>query len=106
MNNIKKARKAKGLTQIEVAAKLGVTQGNLSAWETGRWQPDVESIKEMCNLFNCTADFLLAREIPATEDGENAVNMYVAMAREFERMQLTESDLSFMLSVARYIKYR
>ena len=62
MNNIKNARKAKGLTQTELAQIVGVTQGNLSAWETDRWKPDMDSLKKLCEALNCSADYLLGQE--------------------------------------------
>lgn len=45
MNNIKRTRKEQGLTQTEPAKKLGVTQGDLSAWKTDRWKPNMASLK-------------------------------------------------------------
>ena len=64
MNNIKKARKEKGLTQKELAEKVGVTQGNLSSWETDRWKPDLDALKKLCEVLNCSADYLLGQEKP------------------------------------------
>ena len=61
MNNIKRARKERGLTQAELAKRVGVTQGNLSAWETDRWKPDVASLKKLCEVLNCSADYLLGQ---------------------------------------------
>lgn len=58
-NNIKKIRKEKGLTQIEVAEKLNTSQSNLSGWEKDKWQPDFETIKKLCSIFNCSADYLI-----------------------------------------------
>lgn len=103
MNNIRKARKANGLTQVELAEKLGVTQGNLSAWETGRWQPDVESIKHMCDLLNCSADFLLGRDVPPVSEIEwSATNIYFNLALEMEKMGLPEEDVLKLFDLAKY----
>ena len=67
MNNIRIARKAKGLTQKELAAMVGVTQGNLSSWETDRWKPDIDTLKKLCEILECSADYLLGQEPPKQE---------------------------------------
>ena len=67
MNNIRIARKAKGLTQKELAAMVGVTQGNLSSWETDRWKPDIDTLKKLCEILECSADYLLGQEQPKQE---------------------------------------
>lgn len=43
-NWIRKARKEWGGSQEELAGKLGVTKGNVSAWENGRHKPRLEQI--------------------------------------------------------------
>ena len=39
-NLLKKFRKRAGYSQREVAEALHVTQGAVSSWEAGRWEPD------------------------------------------------------------------
>ncbi len=106
MNNIKNLRKNAGYTQEALAEVLGVTQGNMSAWETGRWQPDIGAINQMCDLFGCTSDFLLGRDVPPTTESErNSVNnIYFHLAKEMEEMQLPEADVAKILEFARYMK--
>ena len=104
MNNIKNARKAKGLTQTELAKIVGVTQGNLSAWETDRWKPDMDSLKKLCEALNCSADYLLGQE-PLSHSG-SINNIYLHLAKEMEEMQLPESDIEKILDFARYMKQK
>lgn len=44
-NNLKRLRKASGLKQEELAEKLNVTRQTVSGWETGRRQPDLDTLK-------------------------------------------------------------
>ena len=104
MNNIKNARKAKGSTQTELAKIVGVTQGNLSAWETDRWKPDMDSLKKLCEALNCSADYLLGQE-PLSHSG-SINNIYFHLAKEMEEMQLPESDIEKILDFARYMKQK
>ncbi len=54
--NIKNARKAKNLTQKEVAAMLLMTQQQYSRFETGIFQLNYEQICRLCNIFDITPD--------------------------------------------------
>ena len=56
MNNIKKLRKAKKLTQIELARLCNITQGTLSGYETGRYEPDMETLKLLADIFRVPID--------------------------------------------------
>ena len=59
MNKIAELRKQKGVTQTTLAKLLSVTAPNISAWENGRWQPNIADIVKMCAYFKCTSDYLL-----------------------------------------------
>ena len=56
--NIAKYRKAKGLTQEELGAKLGVTNQAVSKWESEVSMPDVMLLPEIANALNITLDNL------------------------------------------------
>jgi len=50
MKSIKKARQAKGMTQAELADRVGVTQTNVSGWETGKWDPSETSLRKLSRV--------------------------------------------------------
>lgn len=52
-------RKECGFTQRDVYTKLNVSPNCYASWEQGRTQPDVERIRELCKIFNVSADYLL-----------------------------------------------
>lgn len=54
-------RTALGLSQKEVAAKLGISQATYSAYERGRNEPPAETLVRLSYLFDCTVDFLIQR---------------------------------------------
>ncbi|MBQ4273009.1 MAG: helix-turn-helix transcriptional regulator, partial [Clostridia bacterium] len=56
---IKKLRKAKGITQQQLADTLNVSFQAVSKWETGETLPDVALLLDLCNELNTTADMLL-----------------------------------------------
>lgn len=61
--NIQKYRKKCGLTQEELAKKLGVTFQAVSKWENAKTAPDILFLPTMADLFGCYIDELFSREI-------------------------------------------
>lgn len=55
-------RKSKGLTQREVAERLGITDKTVSKWECGNGLPDIGAIPAIAELFEVTADEILRGE--------------------------------------------
>ena len=50
--NLKGLRKAKGLTQKNLANILGVDQRTISAWEKGVCEPSFFMLCKLCELFD------------------------------------------------------
>jgi len=57
--NIKKLREKAGITQAELAQKIGVSQQQIAFYEKGHDLPNVLRIKAMAETFHCTTDELL-----------------------------------------------
>lgn len=55
-------RKRAGLSQEELAGRLGLSRQAVSRWETGAALPDIDKIIELSRLFGVTTDFLLLEE--------------------------------------------
>ena len=53
------ARKKSGLTQENVAEKLGVSRQTISKWETGETLPDIRQSKALAMLYHMTLDELI-----------------------------------------------
>ena len=53
------ARKKSGLTQENVAGKLGVSRQTISKWETGETLPDIRQSKGLAMLYHMTLDELI-----------------------------------------------
>ena len=74
MNNLKKLRKVKGLSQIELAKQLGVSQETVSKWESGKVIPDIKNLISMKTIFNVSIDYLLDFDIVVTTLEKNELN--------------------------------
>ena len=55
-------RKEKGITQEQLAEKLGVTSKSISRWENGRTMPDYTLLKDLCNELDININELLSGE--------------------------------------------
>ena len=55
-------RKNKGLTQEQLAEKLGVTNKTVSRWETGKYMPDLSLLKPLSEELGITLNELLSGE--------------------------------------------
>jgi DNA-binding XRE family transcriptional regulator len=50
--NIRELRKKASLTQMQLAAKLGVSMMSIRIWENGAGKPNAENYKKLVKLFN------------------------------------------------------
>ncbi|MDL2211969.1 helix-turn-helix transcriptional regulator [Erysipelotrichaceae bacterium OttesenSCG-928-M19] len=62
-NNLLNARKKKGLSQEEVAAKLGVSRQTISKWELDETIPDIYQSKKLAMIYNLSLDELIIFDI-------------------------------------------
>ncbi len=61
-------RKEKGLTQIQLAEQLNVTDKAISRWETGKNYPDIEIFEELSNILDVSISELLEGKRIETEN--------------------------------------
>ena len=60
---LKQCRKKQGVSQAELASRLGVTQQAVGKWESGKSSPDPSTVARIAELLNTTADYLLGRTL-------------------------------------------
>ncbi len=56
---IKELRLSKGLTQKQLAKELEQAQSTIFYWEQNKQEPNISSLKKLCEFFDVSADFLL-----------------------------------------------
>ena len=62
-NKIMELRKKKGLSQEELADKVGVARQTISKWELGETSPDLKQARELSKIFNVSLDELVDNDI-------------------------------------------
>lgn len=87
-NRIHQLRKENGLSQEQLAEKMGVSRQAVSKWELGESTPDTDKIIGMSQLFDVSTDYLLGNQMETPEE---------------QSAQKTESSIGFL---ARFINER
>ena len=80
-DRIQYLRKTKGLSQEELANKVGVSRQAVSKWESGQSTPDIEKIIIMSELFEVTTDYILKGVEPVNMVNKETINsLYIGFA--------------------------
>ena len=70
--NLQKLRKEQGISQEQLAEKLGVTRQSVSKWESGSSYPEMDKIVALCNLFHCDLDVLINKDVTEERQRKDA----------------------------------
>ena len=74
-NNLYHARKKKGLSQEDVAEKIGVSRQTISKWETDETLPDIRQAKQLAILYGLALDELIEFDVDLQEIQETIERM-------------------------------
>ena len=100
---LRKARKAAGKTQKEVAAFLGITESTYCGYETGKRQPDALKISKIASFLNVTGDWILETGQQVTDKNQEHLNaLYLQLNREGQEKLIDYAD--DLISSGKYIK--
>ena len=81
-DNIRSLRKARGLSQEEVAQRLHITRQTLSKWENGLSVPDAQLLLKLAEILEVSVAQLLEGSTETNEEGQDTV------AEQLERLNL------------------
>ena len=100
MNRIKELRTARGWTQDELAERLGVSRSRVGMYETGRREPDFETLEAIADLFNVDMNYLLCKAETSNtgmrETKAVRINVYGKLMIEVaEKLTKNDQDVVF-----------
>ncbi len=84
-------RKKRGITQEQLAEKVGVTRQTISKWELEQSVPDLNYICLLSEIFDVTTDFLIKGEIPKEDEIKVTITERHSKMKETE--DVNESDI-------------
>ncbi len=99
-NFIKSQRKEKGLTQVELATKLSVSEKTISKWECGYGFPDTTLILPLCKELDITANELLSGKKLSSEEYQTEAEKNLLTLKKQQ-----EQDHKFLLTLENVIGY-
>lgn len=67
---LKDLRKQAGLTQVDVAEKLGISQPAYASWERGAKKPTQENLVKIAQILNVSVDYLVGNSNENIKDDE------------------------------------
>ena len=83
---IAECRKRQGLTQIQLAEKLNITDKAVSKWERGMAMPDSSIMLELCDILDITVNELLSGEKISMENNDRKnEQLLVDISKELEQ---------------------
>ena len=86
MNRIRELRKNQGWLQSDLANRLNTTAVSIGRYETEQRQLDPETILKLCEIFGCSADYLLGRSaLPSPDLSEEELELVLAFRRADDR---------------------
>ncbi len=99
-NFIKSQRKEKGLTQVELATKLSVSEKTISKWECGYGFPDTTLILPLCKELDITANELLSGKKLSSEEYQTEAEKNLLTLKKQQ-----EQDHKFLLTLENVLGY-
>lgn len=110
-------RKRSGLSQKDLAEKIGVSRSAIGMYETGEREPDFETLEAIADIFNVNMDTLLGKSDITTETGaEKAPTIqtdngptylegtYLRLAQGAQELGLDDEDVDNILAI--YAKHK
>ena len=91
--NLKEARLKSGISQKDLAENIGVAKSTYSLYESGKREPNVDTIKKIASSLNVSADTLLSID-----------NEPTTLAAHFEGDEYTESEMEEIRNFAAFVK--
>ena len=79
---IAERRKMNGLTQMQLAEKLNITDRAISKWENGKSLPDSSIMLELCEVLGITVNDLLSGEVVTMNDYKDSEKLLLEMVKE------------------------
>lgn len=86
-DNLKSVRKAKGLSQEELAIKLNVVRQTISKWEQGLSVPDAEMLISISEVFDTPVSTLLGENLSESKEDDLKV---ISEKLEIINLQLSQ----------------
>lgn len=81
-NKLAELRKKKKLTQEDAAKRIGIPRSTYSNYESGKREPDLETLKLLADLYEVSTDYLTGAKNKASNKYEPALKAIIEKSEE------------------------
>ena len=85
-------RQSKGLNQVELAEKLGISKQSVSNWENENIAPSIDMLVKIADFFGVSTDYLLGRD-GIKEGGIESIDATGLTPAQINHVRLIVDDL-------------
>lgn len=91
-SKIKQLRKRAGMTQSELASRLGISSSAVGMYEQDRREPDNKVLSKLCDIFGVSGDYFIGSSYSLSESGNVEVS---EVFDEFTKRLTAQEGLMF-----------
>lgn len=84
--NIRIIRENRGLTQSELADRLGISSKTVSSWEVNRTEPKMGMVEKVCAVLGCKKTDIIVESIYLTDEDMKKSQRLAAYAEKFVKL--------------------
>ena len=81
-------RRARGLTQAELASRLGISKSAVSMYERGNREPELDLLESMADVFGVSVSALLGRQEDGRVNGDPELTAYLEQLRDRPELRM------------------
>lgn len=89
---LKCLRRTQGLSQVQLAEKLGVKKQSVCNWENDNIRPSIEMLEKAADFFGVSTDYLLGRP-ESTYSSSNTIDVTGLKPKQIEHLRQIVEDL-------------
>ncbi|MBR4711490.1 MAG: helix-turn-helix domain-containing protein [Clostridia bacterium] len=97
INNLKRIIAVKGIRQKDIADALGVSQGSITNWLSGRNTPDLVTLIRLCRLLDVPLDTVAGSDVAGVPSEEIRRLVPLLSSLSPEELELTREFVSLLL---------
>lgn len=94
---IKERRKELHITQTEIQEFCGISSGNLSGIETGRYLPSAPALIQLSQILDCSIDWILTGKSSSSENQFSVDNKEKTLIEYFRQMSAEDQEELLMI---------
>jgi len=111
---LKELRRKQGITQAELANRIGVVESAISLYESGKREPDISTLIKIAKCLNTTVDYLIdmpsnannktqqqQKEESLTEDEKQLLKAYRSLIPSMKEHLLSMAESLSIAEIAR-----